>query len=310
MKISLACPVYNESQKIQEFIHRSVKSLKSISEDIEFVLVNDCSPDDTLDKIKELLPQYTFIKLINLNKNSGQHIATSIALQYTTGEYIFMMDSDLQVNPEYLPAFFEKMQHMPNCDIISALRITRSNKISRRLGSKAISLLLQLIGNSKLKDIGSTFKLFKRKALNKILANDILVQNLPILMMNLNLNIIEYPIEYINKQDRKSHYKLIDLVSAIFLALLNFSTGARTLMVLIICGVLLSFIGLTGLLGIILWGMMYQSILPTNLLLFCLILMVIGIQFLLLSMIVFKIERVNKNLDFKKSINQRIEYEY
>lgn len=309
MKISLASPVYNEGEKIQEFIHRAVKSLQAVSNDIEIVLVNDCSPDNTLQKIKELLPQYPFIKLINLTKNSGQHIATSIALQHTTGDFVFMMDSDLQVNPEYMTEFYNYIQQNPQWDVVSSLRTSRSKKLARRLGSRMISVLLQKIGKNKLKDIGSTFKLIKRKALNRLLSHDILVQNLPILIMNLNFKIIEVPIEYNNEQERVSHYKFSDLIFAIILALLNFSTGASTLIFLVFFGLLLLLMGVTAVLCLIVWGMIYNAVLPQNILIFSLVLIIIGIQFMLLGIVVFKLERVNKNLDFRKSINQRIEYE-
>lgn len=309
MRISLASPVYNDSAKIQEFIHRSVSSLKTITNDIEIVLVDDCSPDDTLLRIKELLPQYPFIKLIHLNKNSGQHIATSIALKHTTGDYVFMMDSDLQVDPERMVDFFKYGADNHGWDIISASRITRSASFSRRLGSRIISWLLQKIGKTKLKDIGSTFKLLTRKALDKFLTHDILIQNLPILMMNLNFKILEYTIEYNLVQARKSHYKVSDLIYAIALALLNFSTGGTTLVLLIALGVFLSFIGTISVLGIITWGIIEQSVLPTNFLIFSLVLAIVGIQFILLAMVVFKLERINKNLDFRRALNQRVEYE-
>lgn len=309
MRISLASPVYNDSVKIQEFIHRAVNSLKNISDEIEIVLVNDCSTDDTLEKIKEVLPQYPIIKLINLSKNSGQHIATAIALQHTTGDYIFMMDSDLQVNPEYMIDFFNYSIKHPSCHIISAKRISRSKNLSRKIGSRLVSLLLQKIGKTKLQDIGSTFKLIKRNALDKLLSNDILVQNIPILMLNLNFKIDEVPIGYNKKQVRSSNYKFSDLIFAIILGLLNFSTGRSTLVFLVIIGTLFSTGGFFSVIGIIAWGMITHSILPTNFLIFSLVLTILGVQFLLLSMIVFKLERINKNMDFRKSINQRIEYE-
>ena len=309
MKISLASPVYNESGKIQEFIHRAVVALNQISSDIEIVLVNDCSQDDTVAKIRELLPQYPCIKFINLTKNAGQHIATAIALQHTTGDYVFMMDSDLQVKPEYLIEFFEYGKQNQDWDIISSRRIIRSSSLTRKTGSYVISYLLQKIGNTKLKDIGSTFKLFKRKSLDKLLFQDILIQNIPILMLNLNLKIVERSIEYNSVQVRKSHYKITDLVFAIVLALLNFSTGGTTLILLVIIGSILLLCGTLSFLIIIAIGIVNQSELPTNLLVFSLIITVIGVQFMLMGLVVFKLERLNKNLDFKKSINQRIEYE-
>ena len=309
MKISLASPVYNESGKIQEFIHRAAASLHQISNDIEIVLVNDCSQDDTVSKIRELLPQYPCVKLINLTKNSGQHIATAIALQNTTGDFVFMMDSDLQVKPEYLVEFFDYGNQTQNWDIISALRVTRSSSCTRRIGSNVISYLLQKIGNTDLKDIGSTFKLIKRRALDRLLSQDILIQNLPILMLNLNFMIIERPIEYDHLQERRSHYKVTDLVFAIVVALLNFSTGSTTLIILVMLGVFLLFTGGLSFLGLIIFGVINQSALPTNLLIFSLVATVIGVQLMLMGMIVFKLERINKNLDFRKSINQRIEHE-
>jgi len=309
MRISLASPVYNESEKIQEFIRRSVNALRGVSDDVEIVLVNDCSTDDTLFKIKEILPEYPCVKLINLTRNSGQHIASSIALQHTTGECVFMMDSDMQVKPECMVAFINHGRDIQDWDIISALRITRSTGLFRKIGSLLISRMLQIICKTNLKDIGSTFKLIKRSALDKLLAQDILIQNLPILMMNMNLRIIEYPIEYNSLQGRKSHYKFIDLVFAITLAILNFTTGGGTLLLLVLLGSVFSCMGFAGVVGIITWGIVNQLSLPTNLLMFALILTIIGLQFLLLGMIVFKLERINKNLDFRRSVKQKIEYE-
>ena len=309
MRISLASPVYNESALIQEFIHRAVKSLRDISDDIEIVLVNDCSTDDTLSKIKEVLPKFPCIKLISLSKNSGQHIASSIALQHATGEYVFMMDSDMQMRPESMVVLFDYGRNIQGWDIISASRITRSETFLRRIGSNIISRLLRIICRTKLKDIGSTFKLIKRNALDRLLSQDILIQNIPILMMNRNLRVIEHPIEYGNSQNRKSHYSFIELVFVIALALLNFSSGGWTLVLLVVLGSFFSCAGIASVLGIIAWGVLQQSVLPTNLLMFALILAVIGIQFMLLSMIVFKLERINKNLDFRKACNQKIEYE-
>jgi glycosyltransferase involved in cell wall biosynthesis len=311
MKVSLASPVYNESENIQEFIRRADSTLKTITNDYEIILVNDASPDNTLSKIKQILPKYPNVRLINLTQNSGQHIASSIALKNSNGDYIFLMDSDLQVNPEYMLDMFNSMQRNKECDAVSAQRLIRSNKFSRKVGSFFISFLTQMIAIKKthLKDPGSSFKLFSRKTLDRLISNDILIQNYPILMLNLNLNIIEIPIKYNTTNVRESNYRLIDLISVIALALLNFSTGTTTLLVLLMLGGFCSIFGGFALLYTVIQGMVFQSPLPTNLLIFFLSLIVIGLQFSLMSMIVFKLERINKNLNFRRSINQRIEYE-
>jgi glycosyltransferase involved in cell wall biosynthesis len=311
MKVTLASPVYNESENIQEFIRRADNTLKTITNDYEIILVNDASPDNTLSRIRELLPKYPKVRLINLTQNTGQHIASSIALKNSTGDYIFLMDSDLQVNPEYMQDMFNCMQRNKECDAVSAQRLNRSNKFSRKVGSFFISFLTQMIAVKKthLKDPGSSFKLFSRRTLDRLISNDILIQNYPILMLNLNLNIIEFPIKYNTTNVRESNYRLIDLISVIALALLNFSTGTTTLLVLLMLGGFCSIFGGFALLYTVIQGMVFQSPLPTNLLIFFLSLIVIGLQFSLMSMIVFKLERINKNLNFRRSINQKIEYE-
>lgn len=311
MKVSLASPVYNESENIQEFIQRADNTLKEITNDYEIILVNDASHDNTLSKIKEVLPKYKSLRLINLTENTGQHIASSIALKNSTGDFIFLMDSDLQVNPEYMHDMFNIMKENNECDAVSAQRLIRSNKFSRKLGSFFISFLTQILAMKKtnLKDPGSSFKLFSRKTLDRLISNDILIQNYPILMLNLNLDIIEIPIKYNTTDVRESNYRLTDLISVIALALLNFSTGTTTLLVLLLLGGFCTIIGGFALLHTVIQGMIFQTPLPTNLLIFFLSLIVIGLQFSLMSMIVFKLERINKNLNFRRSINQKIEYE-
>ena len=122
-------------------------------------------------------------------------------------------------------------------------------------------------------------------------------------MMSFNFNIIEREIKYNHHQVRKSHYKIPDLIFAIALALLNFTSGFTTLILLISIGIILLFAGGAIFLGILILGILNHSNLPTNLLIFSLVLAIVGMQFLLMGIIALKLERVNKNLDFRKSIN-------
>lgn len=305
--ISLVSPVYNEELKIESFIRSSVETLKSLGAEFEIVLVNDCSQDNTLSTLEKCVETYPQVKVINLHQNAGQHIATAIALRESSGEFIFMMDSDMQVAPEKMKDLFDHGKSNPNWDIISTYRNQRSKNLTRRIGSWVISWLLRKLTRSNLKDIGSTFKLIRRNALDRMISSDVLIQSLPILMMNLGFDIIELPIDYQLEQERKSHYRFKDLASAIILAVLNFTTGLNTLLFLISLGAGFSILGFCVIAGIIFWGMINQSILPTNYLLFFLFILLIGLIFLLLGIISFKLERINKNLQFRKSVNQHFD---
>lgn len=307
IEISLVSPVYNEEKNIERFIRSSEAALQQIGKSFEIILVNDCSQDQTLDILKRCASEIPQLKVINLHRNAGQHISTSIALRESSGEYVFMMDSDLQVGPFKMIDLFRMGSERSDWDIISTFRDKRSSNILRKFGSWAISWFLRTIAKSKLKDIGSTFKLIRRSALNRMIDSEILIQNLPILMMNLGFSILEVEVEYNVGLERKSHYKFKDLAAAIILAVLNFTTGLNTLLFLIALGSGLTFLGFTVIAGIIIWGMINQAMLPTNFLIFFLFILLIGLVFLLLGIISFKLERINKNLQFRKSVNQHFD---
>jgi undecaprenyl-phosphate 4-deoxy-4-formamido-L-arabinose transferase len=306
--ISLACPVYNEGEKIADFIRSATEVLKRISESYEIVLVDDYSRDDTADIISEMALENNRIKLIRLSENSGQHIATAIALRETKGDYVVMMDSDFQISPSYIEDFYSQLKGKSKFDIISAMRSKRSAKLHRRLGSMVVTQLLNLLYKGRYEDIGSTFKMFTRSALDKLLLHDILIQNIPILVMSLHFKVLEVEVEY--KTDNvQSRYRFSDLVYAIALAVLNFTTGASMLIFLIVSGVMMFFFGFLSVIALIGWGMIYQSVLPTNFLVFSLVVFIIGVLFILMGMIVLKLERINRNLLFRKKYYQKYSHD-
>jgi len=303
LKISLVSPVYNEAENIVEFVRRTVSSLQKISNDFEIILVNDCSTDTTEKKLALLAQEFKQVEYITLTENAGQHAATVMGLKMADGDYTFLMDSDLQVAPEEMETLFQKWYQKSEWDIISGVRAGRSNSIIRNLGSQMMSFFINRIAGTNLKDPGSAFMLIKKDALIEICMHEIQAQNLQILMGMLNLEIMEHPVDYCNKE--KSSYRLTDLAELFVLAFLNFTTGRKTLLFLSAMGAVFSISGFFGILLLIIKGMVVSSSLPTNLLIFYTFLFVIGAQFLLMGIIAFKLERINRNLEFRKSINGR-----
>ncbi len=307
MKISLVSPVYNESEHIVDFVRRSVATLQNICSDFEIILVNDCSTDTTGKKLAMLAEEISQLKLVTLSINAGQHGATVMGLKIAKGDYTFLMDSDLQVAPEEMASVFNKWRETSHWDIISGVRAERSSKMIRKLGSRMMSFCINMIADTDLKDPGSTFMLIKKKALDEICEYEIQAQNLQILMGMLNLKIMEYPVE--SCSSGKSSYRFSDLTELFILAFLNFTTGRKTLFFLSATGGFLTISGFFGTVFLIIKGIINSSALPTNLLIFFTFLFVIGAQFLLLGIIAFKLERININLEFRKSLNSRKEKE-
>jgi undecaprenyl-phosphate 4-deoxy-4-formamido-L-arabinose transferase len=302
MRVSLVSPVYNEEKVIEEFVRRATQTLSAISEEFEIILVNDGSTDQTRILLDELKQKNKRLRVVNLSKNSGQHAATVIGLHRCTGDFVFLMDSDLQTTPENMQQVFALGQERKQWDVISGYRMQRSGSLVRSAGSKIVSRIINTMTRTRLKDPGSTFLLMTRNAVDEIINHDILAQNLQILMGYLKLRILETAVAYQDNRARKSSYRFRDLSELLILALLNFTTGRTTLLVLLAIGVGLFCLGSLGVGVLILQGIIQQSPLPTNLLIFFSVQLLLGLQFNFLGIIAFKLERVNKNLDFRKTI--------
>ena len=92
MKISVVSPIYKGEKMLVELVSRVETAVKTITEDYEIILVNDCSPDDSWTKMKEICATDKKVKGINLSRNFGQHYAITAGLTASTGEWVVVMD--------------------------------------------------------------------------------------------------------------------------------------------------------------------------------------------------------------------------
>ena len=106
--ISVVTPVYQCRECIAELVARLQKTLSDLSVSYEIILVNDGSPDDPWPLIQELASKYDGVKGINFSRNFGQHYAISAGIDYATGDFVVVMDCDLQDPPEEIPLLYKK----------------------------------------------------------------------------------------------------------------------------------------------------------------------------------------------------------
>ena len=109
MLLSIVTTLYYSSPYIEEFYRRTEKSLREISAaDYEIIFVNDGSPDDSLEEAVKLYEQDKRIKIIDLSRNFGHHKAIMTGLMHAKGDLVFLIDSDLEEEPELLTHFYEE----------------------------------------------------------------------------------------------------------------------------------------------------------------------------------------------------------
>jgi dolichol-phosphate mannosyltransferase len=131
--ISVVSPVYRAENIVHELVKQLHKNLLTITEDYEIILVNDASPDESWVAIIKECEKDIRVKGINLSRNFGQHYAITAGLTYAKGDWIVVMDCDLQDRPDEISNLYEKAQE--GWDIVYARRTERQDKFLKQLSS-------------------------------------------------------------------------------------------------------------------------------------------------------------------------------
>jgi putative glycosyltransferase len=125
MKLSIVATLYQSASYITEFHQRvSAVARQLAGEDYEIVLVNDGSPDNSLDLAVQLTENDSHVLVVDLSRNFGHHKAMMTGLAHAQGERVLLIDSDLEEEPECLIAFAEQMQRQ-RCDVVYGVQEQR-----------------------------------------------------------------------------------------------------------------------------------------------------------------------------------------
>lgn len=141
MKLSIVATLYQSAPYINEFYKRaSATAKKLVGDDYEIVLVNDGSPDNSLDLAIRITEQDLHVLVVDLSRNFGHHKAMMTGLAQAKGEQIFLIDSDLEEEPEWLLKFNEQMVQ-EQCDVVYGVQGKRKGGAFER-GTGAIFYML------------------------------------------------------------------------------------------------------------------------------------------------------------------------
>jgi len=132
--ISVVTPVYECGNSLKKLYERLENSLSQITNSFEIIMVNDASPDNAWETIKLLSEKDTRVKGINLSRNFGQHMAITAGLDFTQGEWVVVMDCDLQDQPEEILKLYNKAQE--GYDVVFGKRTQRQDNYFKTLASK------------------------------------------------------------------------------------------------------------------------------------------------------------------------------
>lgn len=171
MKLSLVIPCYNEAENVVAFHDAVVNAFEGCGYDYELVFVDDGSRDATLHNLKKLYSSTaTPMKVISFSRNFGKEAGIYAGMEKASGEYISIIDADLQQRPEIVREMVGFLEENQDYDIVAAYQDRRSEGCILSLFKKSFYSIINKLSNVKLRNDASDFRTFRRSVAESLLS--------------------------------------------------------------------------------------------------------------------------------------------
>jgi glycosyltransferase involved in cell wall biosynthesis len=209
--ISIVTPVYGCCSCLHQLYSRLRTTLERISPDFELVMVNDASPDKAWAVIEDLCRQDPRVKGVNLSRNFGQHNAITAGLEFVTGEWVVVMDCDLQDQPEEILKLYQAAT--AGYDVVFGRRARRQDRFLKRLSSRVFNALLSVLADQKLDPTIANFGIYRRPVIESFRRMHDTNRSFPMFIRWLGFKQTAVDIEHAERTDGRSSYTLHKLIA-------------------------------------------------------------------------------------------------
>ena len=237
-KKSVVIPVYMAEFMIEELLSKIVKNLKLISDDYEIILVDDYSTDKTWEKILNLKKLFPEIIGLKLSRNFGQHAAIHAGLDHVHGNWIIVMDCDLQDDPVYFEALYKKA--LAGWDIVLAKRINRVDNWFKKIFSKIFYKILGYLTDSAQDSSVANFGIYNQKVISSLKHMNDYIKYFPASINWVGFKKTTIEVKHGKRMSGKSSYNIQKLINLGLNVVLSFSD--KPLRIVVKLGIIVSFI--------------------------------------------------------------------
>lgn len=166
--LSIIVPAYNEEETIELFFDEVNTQTLDLPLDKTFYFINDGSSDRTLDVIKTLSQKHSNVKYISFSRNFGKEAALLAGLRAASGDFVTVMDADLQDPPSMLNEMYDKLQE--GYDIVGTRRVSRKDEpFIRSIFARAFYKIMNTISSTQMVDGARDYRLMTRQVVDSIL---------------------------------------------------------------------------------------------------------------------------------------------
>jgi undecaprenyl-phosphate 4-deoxy-4-formamido-L-arabinose transferase len=219
--ISVLIPVLNEEESLQELHQRLYETLEGIKRTYEIIYINDGSTDGTQMILEDIHNRYKNVKVIEFNRNYGQHMALFAGFQSSKGDIVITIDADLQNPPEEIPKLVQKAEE--GYEVVGTYRKNRRDSLFRRIPSFIVNKITSRIVGVKLKDYGCMLRAYRRNIIDYINMCTETSSFIPALANIFAKKIIEIEVAHEERKRGTSKYSLFKLFRLNFDLMTSFS---------------------------------------------------------------------------------------
>lgn len=170
MKLSLVVPCYNEAGNVAAFQAAVINAFSGCGYDYEIVFIDDGSQDATLHNLQKLhAAQECPVKVISFARNFGKEAGLYAGLQHASGEYIALIDADLQQRPEIVREMVQILEEKPEYDVVAAYQDRRKESAVLTFFKRSFYTIINKLSNVSLQSDASDFRTFRRSVRDSIL---------------------------------------------------------------------------------------------------------------------------------------------
>ncbi len=209
--ISIVTPVYGCGICLEQLYERLKSTLKTITHDYEIIMVNDGSPDDAWQKIKLLAKKDEKVKGVNLSRNYGQHRAIAAGLDFAKGDWVVVMDCDLQDKPEEIVKLYEEA--IKGFDVVFGRRAQRKDTFLKCMASRFFYKIYDYFTESKIDNTVANFSIISSRVVEKLCLLKEQNRSYPLFVNWVGFTRTDVDIEHAHRDFGESSYTLKKLVN-------------------------------------------------------------------------------------------------
>lgn len=219
--ISVVSPIYRAENIVEKLVDEIQKVMEPLNVTYEIILVDDRSPDNSWQVMKQLSSNFPEVKSIRLSRNFGQHPAIMAGLSFAAGDWIVVMDCDLQDQPKEIKRMYTKA--IEGYDMVLAKRQKRKDGFFKKMSSIFFYSVFNYFSGISVNSEIANFGIYNRKVINSIIQINDYIKFFPLFVKWVGFRSFELEVEHNEREEGKSSYSLKKLISLALDTILSFS---------------------------------------------------------------------------------------